>query len=325
MGRWISHLRVEVCLLALLAMGAILPASAIAQAPAYITQWGTFGAGNGQFHDPFFIVTDTEGNVYVSDTGNNRIQKFTSGGDYLTQWGSFGSGSGQFMGPEGVATDAAGNVYVADHNNQRIQKFSSTGTYLTEWDDPSGRGLFYPTALAIGATGMIFVSTPFDEFPGIFRLSSTGILLNVWYTPGFYGVPEALVTDAAGSLYASGGGNIVKFTSDGAPLILCGSFGSGDGQFFGVSGIAIDADNNVYASDVSNNRIQEFTSDGNYLTQWGSLGSGDGQFVNPRGIAIDPAGNIYVVDSVNQRVEKFGSLPTPTKATSWARLKRLYR
>ena len=70
---------------------------------------------------------DSSGNVYVADTDNNRIQKFSSSGVFLAKWGSSGSGDGQFNNPWGIAVDSSGNVYVADTGNNRIQKFSSSG------------------------------------------------------------------------------------------------------------------------------------------------------------------------------------------------------
>ena len=60
----------------------------------------------------------------MTDTVNNRIQKFSASGEYITQWGSFGTGDGQFKIPYGIAMDTSGNVYVADTVNNRIQKFS---------------------------------------------------------------------------------------------------------------------------------------------------------------------------------------------------------
>jgi DNA-binding beta-propeller fold protein YncE len=62
-----------------------------------------------------------------------------------------------------------------------------------------------------------------------------------------------------------------------------------------------------------------------YLMQWGSYGAGNGQFRNPYGVATDAAGNVYVADIGNHRIQKFGAVPTPTKTTSWGRLKRMYR
>src|SRR5689334_15471389 len=127
--------RLERCtiMLACFALTCLFPAMVGAQPPAYLTQWGTYGSGDGQFNGPYGVATDAFGNVYVVDQNNNRIQKFTSTGTYLAQWGTFGSGNGQFAIPAGIATDAAGNVYVADRDNFRIQKFTGSGTYLTQW------------------------------------------------------------------------------------------------------------------------------------------------------------------------------------------------
>ncbi|MFJ7730807.1 SMP-30/gluconolactonase/LRE family protein [Lysinibacillus sp. NPDC097231] len=72
---------------------------------------------------------DVAGNVYVADTSNQRIQKFTSDGTFLKTWGSAGTSDGQFQYPTGIAIDAAGNVYVADYFSHRIQKFTSDGTF----------------------------------------------------------------------------------------------------------------------------------------------------------------------------------------------------
>ena len=99
----------------------------------FITMWGTFGSGNGQFDGPDGIAVDDSGNVYVSDYGNNRIQKFDSEWHLHHQVGHLGSGNGQFNDPEGVAVDNSGNVYVADSDNNRIQKFDPNGTFITKW------------------------------------------------------------------------------------------------------------------------------------------------------------------------------------------------
>jgi tripartite motif-containing protein 71 len=84
---------------------------------------GSAGSGDGQFNYPQNIAIDANGNLYVADTGNNRIEKFDTNGVYLSQFGSFGSGNGQFNYPVGLAFDLHGHVYVSDVANNRIQKF----------------------------------------------------------------------------------------------------------------------------------------------------------------------------------------------------------
>ena len=77
----------------------------------FVSKWGSFGSGDGQFSSPQGIAVDSSGNVYVTDTQNNRIQKFDSSDTFLTKWGSFGTGNIQFDSPQGIAIDSSGNVY----------------------------------------------------------------------------------------------------------------------------------------------------------------------------------------------------------------------
>lgn len=72
------------------------------------------GSNNGQFWAPQGVTIDSSRNVYVTDSGNNRVQKFDSNGSFITKWGSVGTGNGQFDRPQGVAVDSSGNVYVSD-------------------------------------------------------------------------------------------------------------------------------------------------------------------------------------------------------------------
>ena len=73
------------------------------------------------------------GNVYVADSANDRIQKFTGSGTYLDQWGNFGPNEGEFNEPSAVEFEPSGIVYVADEDNDRIQKFTTSGVYLDQW------------------------------------------------------------------------------------------------------------------------------------------------------------------------------------------------
>ncbi len=88
-------------------------------------------------------MVDSIVNVYVTDTNNYRIQKFSSDGDYLRAWGEkckvedsgVAGCDGNFNIPAGVAVDSARNIYVTDRNNDRIQKFDPNGTFLGRWGE----------------------------------------------------------------------------------------------------------------------------------------------------------------------------------------------
>lgn len=101
--------------------------------PQLLTKWGgAVEAGHasspqaqeaGQLRSPWGIAVDSYGDVYVSDTGNQRLQKFDREGNFITQWGGFGNGDGQFNFPFGLAVDARGSVFVVDSANTRVQQF----------------------------------------------------------------------------------------------------------------------------------------------------------------------------------------------------------
>jgi len=90
----------------------------------FVSQWGTWGTGYGEFRNPAGVAVASDGSVYVTDWLNNRIQKFTSEGVFVNRLGSYGRGDGDLRDPAGVAVASDGSVYVTDWSNNRTQKFS---------------------------------------------------------------------------------------------------------------------------------------------------------------------------------------------------------
>ena len=119
----------------------------------------------GQFAVPTNVALDSDGNLYVSDTYNNRIEIFDADGNFIRQFGKAGDRPGTFMRPKGIAVDVDGHVWVADAVQDRVQCFTPEGDLLI-WMGGHGTlpGQFRTLAgLYIDKNNRIFTS---EQFPG---------------------------------------------------------------------------------------------------------------------------------------------------------------
>ncbi len=266
-----------------------------------VATWGSLGADDGRFNYPTGIAVDAEGNVYVVDTRNDRIQKFGNTGAFLLKWGTRGSGDGEFYSPQNIALDLDGDVYVVD--SSRIQVFDGSGTFIKKWGS-YGSGeeqLQYPQSIAFDAAGNAYVVAG-DR---IKKFENNGNFLTAWggfgtYDGEFHNAVDVAV-DAASNVYVVDRSNnrIQKFSSTGAFLLKWGvSY---------PSGITVDSAGDVFVTGPgSNSAVQKFDSSGNLLARAIGRSGGD--------IAVGADGTVYVADSYNHCIRVFQqtSAPTPT-------------
>jgi predicted membrane-bound mannosyltransferase/DNA-binding beta-propeller fold protein YncE len=253
---------------------------------------GKPGGARGQFSAPAGLAVDHEGNLYVADSGNHRIQKFDGDGHFLGVFGTPGGNEGQLNEPWGVAVDSEGNIYVADTWNHRIQKFDSNFRFLKAWGGPF---------LDVG-----------KRQPGPLELFG----------------PRSIAIDADGNVWVTDTGNkrVLKFDSDGNFLAQFGVPGTGPGQFDEPVGIAIAPSGEILVADTWNRRIQRFSPEFEYLGEipvesWGSQAVTDKPYLavldDGRVVASDPAnGVVLVFDSEGRQV---ASWRAPASATEVSR------
>jgi len=301
-------------LLAVVLVSALAPRSSCAAVapttPTFASAWGSPGSAGSLLSAPNGIAADADGNVYVADTGNHRIQKFDGHGHYLMGWGGYGTAPLKFNTPTGVAVSPDGNLHVVDQGNSRIKVFDSSGSFQSQWGSPgTGSGQFSSAVgIAVDAAGNTYVSDGADR---IQKFDAGGNFVLQWGSTGSAGgqfnAPAGIAIDARGDVFVADRGNdrIQKFDAGGTYVAQWGSSGSGAGQFDQPARVAVDAVGNVYVTDLGNARIQKFTTEGAAITTWGNLGTFIGQFDQPSGIAVDAAGNVFVTELGNARVQKF--------------------
>lgn len=276
------------------------------------------------------VALDAQGNLYVADTNNNRVLQYNaplSAGatadrvfgqpDFTHSTANNGGiSANSLVAPNGVALDAQGNLYVADSGNNRV--------------------LVYDAPLSLGATAdHVFGQPDFTHNSS----NNGGISANS------LSFPASVALDAQGNLYVADGGNSRVLEYD-APLTTDRTaervFGQPDfthstvnnggvsaTSLYAPSGVALDAQGNLYVGDTNNHRVLEYNAplttdptadhvfgqpdmDSNTINNGGLSAA---SLHSPRGVAVDALGNLYVADHTNNRVLKYN---TPRSAGTTA-------
>ncbi|MFN2280965.1 MAG: NHL repeat-containing protein, partial [Anaerolineales bacterium] len=243
-----------------------------------INTWGEYGSqdtGIGAlptaFNEPWGIAISPEGEVYVADTWNHRIQKFTADGEYLLSWGVFGQAEtpDAFWGPRDVVVDDNGHVYIADTGNKRIAVFDTEGQFITEFGEVGyADGQFdEPSGLALDADGNLYVADTWNQRIQVFSPDINGIaqvFLNKWDVEGWYGQSldnkPYLTVGQDGLIYVSDPelSRIIIYAPTGEVLGLWGMEGQDQTSLFFPTGLAVDQEGGIWISDTKNNRVQYF-------------------------------------------------------------------
>jgi sugar lactone lactonase YvrE len=226
------------------------------------------------------IAFDGAGNLYIAETGNNRIRKVSPAGVISTLSSVTNLGA--------MAVDNAGNVYFAQGNqvsrisvDGSLSVVAGTGVYGYTGDGgpATSAAIFSPSALALDGAGSLYVADTFGE---IRKVSTSGII----------------------SRFAGAGG--AGFYGDGGPALSA--------QLANVSGMVADSSGNLYVADT--NRIRQITPGGVITTVAGNgiqFGAGDGgpalnaELNQPAGLALDSSGSLYIADGFNNLVRKISN------------------
>jgi DNA-binding beta-propeller fold protein YncE len=282
-----------------LACLAYFPTVAATQpAPQLLSVWGTPGSGPGELDEPWGVAVDAAGFVYVADTRNSRVCKFTGTGQFVLSWATTGA--------RGIAVDAAGHILVG---GVLIRAFTPEGEFLYGFWAGAIHDITVSPSGAIYAVDLTGGSGYTDH---ITQYGPDGTFIRTFGAGGNH--PRGVAVDSAGTVYFSDYYNraIYKYSAAGTMLTnwLC------PGE---PGGITFDGAGNLCVSDRDNGEVHVFTPSGSLVSSWGM-----GMSTLPGNIAFGPDGSIFVTDW-NCHVLKFGYTPTPTQSVTWGSMKARYR
>jgi YD repeat-containing protein len=306
---------------------------------------------DGFLSGPTAVAVDPSGDLYIDDSGNNRIQEVAESNGFMSTFAGNSGGTGGFsgdtgaatsaklQGPESIALDALGDLYVADTGNDRIREVFASGGQA--WGRASSTSGDIYTVAGNGTTG---------------HTGNGGLA-----TSAEFGQPASVATDSSGDVYVADASNnriqevpVVTGLQQNQQMTkydmytIAGNAGgsqgiTGDGVpatsalLASPAGVAVDAWGNVYVADRINNRIQEIPFSAG--TQWGqamlasdiytvvgsATGSGGDQgdggpatgttgakINSPDAISVDPSGDLYITDMNNNRVREIVATTTAT-------------
>jgi len=269
--------------------------------PVYQTEFGS-----GTLNSPSGIALDASGDVWVSDTGNNRVVEFSASG---TDIGGFTpSGSYALNGPTAIAVNAAGDVFVADTGDNRVVEFTATGTELNVFGAAGGSGaLNAPSGVAVNASGQVLVSDTGNNRVAEFTASGA-------YSTSFnskMGSPTGITVDASGDIWVADSGladagpdAVMEYNSAGTWLTTLGSGETSvKGGLSDPSDVALDGSGHAFVADPDYGWVEEFDTSGPYLNEFGD--AQPGLLSYPQSLAVNSAGDVFVTDTGDNQIVEF--------------------
>jgi len=257
-GRTTRLLSLGLAAAATLAIGTAAGEATTAGAYKVAGAFGKPGTGNGQFSGARGIAVAPNGNVYISELNNNRIQMFSKSGAFRSRWGTIGTANGQFTNARDVAIAPNGMVWVADDGNGRAQGFSPTGAWkaAVTLTSEAVRGI------AVDRDGDVLVAAEGSARAG-FRVFKGGTEPAGELLGAGNFTPQDVEASPDGTVYLSTAASnssdakVRHFTKEGKSL---GAFPIGY-----MSGIAVDQDCNIWAADFGERAAVKYSPSGKKL------------------------------------------------------------
>jgi DNA-binding beta-propeller fold protein YncE len=278
--------------------------------PAYQTRqlkplFSIYGFGTKEeqmLYRPTDVSFDTEGNIYIADTGRARILEFRSSGQFIRKIGKKGLNAGELIEPVGVTVAKDGRIFVADKALNKVVVYNNDGRFKREFR------VMYPIKPLI-ANGKLYLTT----YGHVITYDLEGRKLSEWAQKGrkegYVDSPTGIAVNKNGSVYVSDTLNLrlEAFSREGDLLWVKGQPAKdikAQNRTFGLPcGLTIDDKNRLFLIDAFDNAIRVLNTNGKQIAVLGKEGSREGQLKLPSGIAYDQNGIFAVADKFNDRVQ----------------------
>ncbi len=237
-------------------------------------------------HAPTGVAVDGAGNVYIADSENNAIRKWTASNNIVTTVTTNGLSS-----PAAVAVDGAGNVYIANTYSNAITIWTASNNTVTTL---ISSGLSHPFGVAVDGAGNVYIADTLNS--AIKEWTTASNTVTTLVSNGLTH-PFNVALDRAGNVYiADFGSNAVRKLSMGSNTVMTTVVSNG---LSSPAGVAVDGAGNVYIADSGNNAIKKWTAASNTVTTLVSNG-----LSYPFNVAADDRGDVYVADTLNNAVKE---------------------
>jgi tripartite motif-containing protein 71 len=258
---------------------------------------GSYGADDGRLNSPHGLAVDSEGNLFVADSTNSRVQVWDAG---LAFKRSFACTQ-----PRGVCLDAQGRVLVTTSEEHKVFVFEAGSRMPTatigregmrdgELSHPMGVTVLRDGRIAVADSGndRIVFFTPQGRFHS--RIRSQGdVSLNA---------PQFVAEMSSGSLVVCDESDRVQiFDAGGRFLRVLAKSGDSDGQVLRPRGVVVTLAGEIIVADEGNHCVNMWAPNMRFLSRFGSWGSGEGCFKGPWGVAL-LRDTLFVADSSNHRI-----------------------
>jgi tetratricopeptide (TPR) repeat protein/DNA-binding beta-propeller fold protein YncE len=270
------------------------------------------GKGSGQFDSPEDIAVAADGSIYVTDSGNSRVQYFDSKGTYQGQFGGKGKDRASLSHPFGIVISTDGKVYVSDKQDNVIKVYDRKGGFLFSF----GEGLFKsPCGIAIDNQERALVADSGSDRIALFSLE--GVLLHYFGKTGAargeLKEPCYITVDNSGRIHVSEKGNnrVQVFDAEGKSVAIYDNSSDPSQPLEKPAGVSVTSRGIIAIVDNTSGQIAMVDQEGNFKKPFGSPGSSRGQFKDAGGVKLLDDGRLFVADTANNRIQGFKTvLPT---------------